>query len=353
MTIDIKSTAYMYFGILAALVLTFFTCWIAIKIAKRTDLIDMPGAASHKKHTRPTPLAGGIALMLSLLVMIGVLGLWRNQTALRVLLPTLIIFAMGLRDDYKGMSALAKLVGQIVAAVVLIAFGIYIQFLQVETFFINGQQPIFHWLSIGLTLFWLVGVTNAYNLVDSMDGLAAGLGAWSFSFFMLATYDSQQYDLSLLCAIMVGICIGLYYFNFHPARLFIGDSGAQTIGFLLAVVAILYTPVKTTAQTTSWFVPVLLVGVPIFDTTLVFFSRVRRGKPFYTGSCDHTYHRLVAFGMESSQAVLSMHLAALSLDCLAFIAVAQQPLGANLILAAIVVIAIVGLFLFDNKKWWQ
>lgn len=342
----------MYFGILAALGLTFLTSWVAIKIAKRTGLIDMPGAASHKKHTRPTPLAGGIALILSLAVMVVVFGLWRNHTLLKLLLPAFIIFVMGLWDDFRGMSAPAKLVGQIVAAVLLIAFGVYIQFLQVESFFFSGQQPIFRWLSIGLTLFWLVGVTNAYNLVDSMDGLAAGLSAWSFAFFMLATFDSQQYDLSLLCAIMVGICIGLYYFNSNPARLFIGDSGAQTIGFLLAVVAILYTPVKTTAQSTSWFVPVLLVGVPIFDTTLVFFSRIRRRKPFYTGSCDHTYHRLVAFGMEPSQAVLSMHLTALMLDCLAFIAVAQPPLGANLILIAIVVIMIAGLFLFDNRKWW-
>jgi UDP-GlcNAc:undecaprenyl-phosphate GlcNAc-1-phosphate transferase len=250
------------------------------------------------------------------------------------------------------MSAPVKAIGQLAATVMLILFGIYIQFLQVPSFFLSGSQPIFLWLNIGLTVLWIMGVTNAYNLVDSMDGLAAGLGGWAFAFFMLATYDSKQYDLSLFCALLLGICIVLYYFNSTPARLFIGDSGAQTIGFLLAVVAILYTPGKATAQSTSWFVPILLVGIPIFDTTLVFFSRIRRRKPFYTGNCDHTYHRLVAFGMHPNRAVQSMHMAALILDCLAFVAVAQSPLKANAILVGIVIVGIVGILLFDYKKWW-
>jgi UDP-GlcNAc:undecaprenyl-phosphate/decaprenyl-phosphate GlcNAc-1-phosphate transferase len=352
MFFNVSNTAYMYICILVAILITFLTGWVAIKIARRVNLIDIPGAASHKKHSHPTPLAGGMALAFSLFVLSLIFGIWRNHELGLLLIPTAIIFGMGLWDDARGMSAPIKALGQLVATLLLILLGIYIQFLQVPSFFLSGSQPIFHWMNIGLTVFWIIGVTNAYNLVDSMDGLSAGLGAWAFAFFMLATYDSQQHDLSLFCAAMLGICITLYYFNSTPARLFIGDSGAQTIGFLLAVVAILYTPVKTTAQSTSWFVPILLVGVPIFDTTLVFFSRIRRRKPFYTGNCDHTYHRLVAFGMHPNRAVQTMHMAALALDCLAFVAVAQNPFRANIILIGILVVGVVGLFLIDLKKWW-
>jgi UDP-GlcNAc:undecaprenyl-phosphate GlcNAc-1-phosphate transferase len=202
-----------------------------------------------------------------------------------------------------------------------------------------------------LTLLWIVGVTNAFNLVDSMDGLSVGLSAWAFAFFTLAMLDSQQHELSLLSAVLLGICIGLYFYNATPARLFLGDAGAQGLGLLLATIAILYTPLET-YQTSTWFVPILLVGVPIFDTSLVFFSRLRRGKRFYQGSMDHTFHRLVANGFEPGRAVLAMHLAALCLECAAFVAVSLPPLQSNLVfLACLLAGAGWMIYLDDSKRW--
>jgi UDP-GlcNAc:undecaprenyl-phosphate GlcNAc-1-phosphate transferase len=268
-----------------------------------------------------------------------------------LLLPTLVIFIFGLWDDAKGLPALTKLAGQVAAVLLMMALGIHIRIFESPRFFIGGQSLVFQLLDWGLTLFWMIGITNAFNLVDSMDGLAVGLSGWSFAFFMLATLDTRQEGLSIMSALMVGICLALYYYNGSPAKLFLGDSGAQTFGFLLAAIAILYTPTET-AQTSSWFVPILLLGVPIFDTTLVFFSRIRRGKYFYQAGTDHTYHRLVALGMAPPRAVLTMHMAALLLQCVAFVAVTLQPLWANLIFAAALAVGLFAVLFLDHPGRW-
>jgi len=155
----------------------------------------------------------------------------------------------------------------------------------------------------------------------------------------------------MFSAILAGISLGLVYYNRSPARLFLGDSGAQTIGFLLAAVSILYAPHEY-PQTTSWFIPILVLGVPIFDTTLVVLSRVRRGHPFYIGRLDHTYHRLVVLGMDPNRAVMSIHLAAVILECLAFFAVGLTTAGANSMFALCLLVGAAGILWLDNRRRW-
>jgi UDP-GlcNAc:undecaprenyl-phosphate GlcNAc-1-phosphate transferase len=151
-----------------------------------------------------------------------------------------------------------------------------------------------------------------------------------------------------LLTLLLGVCAGLFFYNLTPARLFIGDSGAQTIGFLLAVVAILYTP-ENYPQASSWFLPILVLGVPIFDTCLVVFSRLRRREPFYHAGRNHTYHRLVALGLSSTHSVAVMHIAAIVLGCLAFIALNLLPVWANL-LFGLTLLASFGIFIFLERK---
>jgi UDP-GlcNAc:undecaprenyl-phosphate GlcNAc-1-phosphate transferase len=349
MEFNLSSTVFMFEAILGGLGLTLLTGWIGIRLARRAGLLDYPGAAPHKQHSVPMPLAGGIALALSLAILFTVTGGWANPDLRRAILPTVIIFAMGLWDDLKGMRALAKLSVQVAAAVILIASGIYIQIFETETFFVGGHGALYLWIDYALTIIWVVGVTNAFNLVDSMDGLGTGLSAWAFGFFMLATYYSGQTALSLVCALILGICIALYFYNAPPAKLFLGDSGDQTLGFLMAVMAILYSPLDA-LQSSSWFVPILLVGVPVFDTALVFISRLRRGLPFYQAGTDHTYHRLVALGLDANRAVLVMHFTALVLECLAFVAVSLPPLQANGVFAACLLAGLAFILILDGRK---
>jgi UDP-GlcNAc:undecaprenyl-phosphate GlcNAc-1-phosphate transferase len=348
----ISSTTYMFQAIFAGVLLALLTGWLGIKIAKRLGLMDMPGSDARKQHKFPTPLAGGIGLVIALVVLMFSTGLWMNGEIRNLLLPPAIIFAFGILDDARGLSAPIKLLGQITATILLILSGVRIQIFESSTFFIGGNEQIFVILDWALTIFWLVGVTNALNLVDSMDGLSIGLSAWAFGFFMLATFNSQQFVLSILSAMLLGLCIGLGFYNTSPARLFLGDAGALLLGYFLAVIAILYTPVAA-GQTSSWFVPILLVGVPIFDTTLVTVSRLRRGLPFYIGRGDHTYHRLVSLGLEPGRAVMSMHLAALLLECIAFIAISLPVVTSNLIFCGCILLGLVGVLLLDSKKRWQ
>ncbi|MCC6146722.1 MAG: undecaprenyl/decaprenyl-phosphate alpha-N-acetylglucosaminyl 1-phosphate transferase [Anaerolineaceae bacterium] len=349
MTSYVTSTAYMFENLLLGLVLTFISSWFAIRLARRVGLIDVPGRAAHKLHQNPIPLAGGIALVLSISILIAVSGLWREPQIGVMLLAALLIFTLGLVDDAYSLRPILKLVGQCAAAILLILVGVYIQIFETASFFFSGSGVFFVWLGRILTILWIVGITNAFNLVDSMDGLAVGLGGWAFAFFMLATFDSQQLSLSALSALFLGACIAVYYYNKSPARLFLGDSGAQTLGFVLAAIAILYTPLEK-YQNSSWFVPVLLLGVPIFDTSLVFISRLRRGKPVYQANRDHTYHRLVALGYDSDRAVFLMHLAGLVLECLAFAAVSVDPLYANLIFAGCLLAGLLLLVFLEHPK---
>ena len=129
----------------------------------------------------------------------------------------------------------------------------------------------------------MVGVTNAYNFVDSMDGLAVGLAALTSAFFLLITLASQQDQISIFSTIMLGACLGVFYYNAPPARIFLGDSGAQLLGFILGALAIVYNPIGF-SRLASWYIPILLMGVPIFDATLVVLSRLRRGKPVHAGA---------------------------------------------------------------------
>lgn len=339
----------LYLAIVCAMLATVFTGWLGIRIARRANLIDMPGAAPHKKHNAPTPLAGGIILMLSLLLLVPAFGLYQTRSFLGTLLGAVIIFIFGLSDDLKIMRPLPKLAGQILALGVLIFSGNYILIFENPSFAFSGTTWPYQAVDLALTALWVIGVTNAFNLIDSMDGLCVGVSGLGFGFFILGGLTSNQPELALFSALLVGVCLVILFLNTKPSRIFLGDSGAQTFGFLIATFAILYNP-QAKQQLSSWFLPILLASVPIFDTTLVFFSRLRRGKPFYQSGCDHTYHRLVALGMEPSHAVMAMVMTALFIDCVAFVALELPALPANLIFSACLVAYAVAYLVLDSPR---
>jgi UDP-GlcNAc:undecaprenyl-phosphate GlcNAc-1-phosphate transferase len=310
----------------------------AIKAAVRFQLIDEPNSSPHKVHQRPVPKAGGLAIGLTILFINLVSGNLQSDAIRAILLASVIVFLFGLWDDLHRLSPRWQLMGQILATVILISQGVYIRML--------GNLIV---LNIIFTLIWTVGITNAFNFVDSMDGLATGLAAVASAFFMLVTVDAGQSSLSLVSAAILGSSIGMLYFNSLPARTFLGDSGAQMLGFLLASLGIAYTP-PGLPQPSSWFVPILLLSIPIFDTSLVVFSRLRQRKAFYQAGLDHTYHRLVNLGWPPSRAVLTMHLAAIVSGCLAFIALPLPPVLANLIFLAALLIGLIILFWLAKKE---
>jgi UDP-GlcNAc:undecaprenyl-phosphate GlcNAc-1-phosphate transferase len=314
--------------LVVALIVGVLAGFIAVPLCKSMGLIDHPGAAPHKQHARPTPLAGGLVIGISLLILIPLYPGLLSGKMLWAVIAAVIILIFGIWDDMRGLSAGIKFTGQFLAAGIAIFGGIRIDILTEAS--LPGGPLLVETLNIGLTFFWLVGITNAFNLIDSMDGIVAGLSTLASAFFIFVTSASGQPGLTMWAATLTGISLALYFWNMPPARYFLGDSGAQTLGFLLAILALLYNP-TTLVQGSSWFAPILILGVPIFDTSLVVFSRLRRHLPPFEGNRDHTYHRLTKCGLNSSRAVSLLHIIALALDSLALFAMAQRPIVANII----------------------
>ncbi len=309
---------------------------VGIRLALHYHFVDEPFSAPHKTHQNPMPKVGGIVIALVVAAMNLLSGSLFTPEVHAILLPCAIIVLFGLWDDMRGLAAHWKLAGQVLATAILIWQGTYIHMF---------GQPVTNY---AMTFLWVVGITNAFNFVDSMDGLAIGLAALASAFFMLVTVDTAQVSLVYLSSILLGASVGMLYFNAMPARTFLGDSGAQFLGFTLSALAIAYTP-PGRPQPSSWFVPILLLSVPIFDATLVVISRLRRKVPIYQAGQDHTYHRLVHLGMHPSRAVITMHLASILTACLAFMALELPPLGANAIFALVVLCGLVALVWLEQK----
>ena len=352
MVFNLSSISFIFEAILLAFLLVASMAWVSLPVSRRLGLLDVPLSAPHKLHAQPTPLAGGLALIAGLTLASWILGLFANTGVVAIFLGGIFVFVFGLWDDLRVIAPAIKFIGQLLAVIVLIQLGVRIQIFESPEFFLSGDGPLYVYLDWILTLLWVVGITNAFNFVDSMDGLAIGLAGMAAAFFMLVTLDSGQPYLSRLSALLLGACIGIYIFNSHPAQLFLGDSGAQTLGFILAVLAIDYRP-QGANQSSSWLVPILVLGVPIFDATLVVLSRLRRGRAVYTAARDHTYHRLITLGWDSNRAVLAMQVASLLLGCLAFVILTRPPLLANGIFAGILLLGILAIAYLDSKKRWQ
>lgn len=320
----------------------------AMLFAKSIKLIDIPDSAPHKTHAHPTPLAGGLLIVSTLAVMILIFYHWLNRELIVVLTGALIIFVFGLWDDLRGLSAGPKLLGQLIATAILISADVQVYFATILSDAGYISPLIAQLLNIAITLFWLLGITNALNMIDSMDGIVAGLGVIAFICFMGAAKLAGQANLAFWAAILLGISTGLYYWNNLAGKFFLGDSGAQTIGFLLASFGILYNPLNRNPES-SWIVPIMLLGVPIFDTSLVVLSRLRRAQRVGSGRRDHTYHRLSALGISPRSAVLLVHLTALIISGLAFLTL-YLPAWLALTFFIITIISGILLLLWLEKK---
>lgn len=321
---------YVMLILLASIILSVILSWFSLKIAPDVGLMDIPGSADHKNHTSSVPLTGGVVLIDTMIVMMLITGLWKTPDVWAILVAGLTIGVFGLLDDFIHLSPTKKLIGQLVGSVILIYLGVQVNIFDSPEFFYRTESTLDMWLNLGFTVLWLVTLTNAFNFIDSSDGLAVGLSGLSAAFFLVISLATGQTTLIFFCAILLGICIGLYFFNSHPASLFLGDSGAQTLGFLMAAVAIIYNP-NTGIQSSTWFVPILIFYVPLFDLMLVVISRLRRNKRIHKASRDHTYHRLADRGIPIHHSVLIMHGVSLIMSMVGYLCLNLPVLFANIV----------------------
>ena len=333
---------------LISLLISTMLSWISIKIAPNIGLMDIPGSADHKNHKKPIPLTGGLVLISIIIIMVYYTELWKSPKIFGVLVSGVFIAIFGLIDDFLNLSPIKKLSGQILGSAFLIYFGIQINFFSSPEFFYHTESKLDFWLNILFTVFWITTITNAFNFIDSFDGLAVGLSILSTVFFLFISTITGQVDILNLCSIILGACIALYFFNTYPARLFLGDSGAQTLGFLLGAIAIIFDP-NTGNQSSTWFVPILFFYVPLFDLVLVIVSRFRRKKNIFKASRDHTFHRLAQMGFPIQRAVLLLHGISLTMSMVGYLCLNLNSFYANLIFILTLLFGILALKKLDKN----
>jgi UDP-GlcNAc:undecaprenyl-phosphate GlcNAc-1-phosphate transferase len=302
----------------SALVLAVGVTPLMRRLALRTGTVDRPNA--RKIHVDPVPLLGGAAIYVTFIVILIFFGseIYISQVVGIFVGATLMSF-MGVVDDRWGLGSYVKLAGQLAAASILIVTDVRISLFN-------------NWLDIVLTVVWVVGITNALNLLDNMDGLAGGIAMIAATFFTLLAAMSGQYFVGALAAATAGACAGFLIYNWNPAHIFMGDAGSLFLGFLLAAIAIkLRFPSNSSVVT--WMIPVLVLALPIFDTTLVLISRLRRGKnPLTTPGKDHISHRLAFLLGSRREAVLVCYLIAGAVG-LAAVFVSQAAFGEAFVVA--------------------
>lgn len=281
---------------LAALGVAYTGTPLAQRAALAFGFVKQPGA--RHIHSSPIPLLGGAAMYVGFVV--ALLAFNSNarvefQQLAGILIGAAIVALFGLWDDRHSLRAIVKLIGEFLAASVIVWSGIRVELL---------HQPV---LNLVMTFAWLVGISNALNFLDNMDGLAGGTAAIASAFFFLLAASNGQVLVASLSAALFGACLGFLRYNFSQARIFMGDAGSLFLGMVLAAVAI---KLRFENQAiVTWMIPVMVLGLPLFDTTLVTIARLRRGvNPFTTAGKDHTSHRLVERGFSRREAVLALYL---------------------------------------------
>ncbi len=276
-----------------------------IVLAAKTGAMDAPDA--RKVHKGPMPRIGGLAIycgfMAAILAMLNFAELTQEVAngVIGLLLGGTLIVIIGLIDDYKNLPAKVKLLGQILAACVVVYFDVRIDVIT-DPF---GDYLYLEYLAAPATVFWIVGLTNTVNLIDGLDGLAAGVSTIASVTIMLVALQEDVMIVALFTAALAGAALGFLRYNFNPAKIFMGDTGSMFLGFILAGISVIGA-VKCTA-TIALIVPILALGLPIMDTTFAIIRRYRGGVPIFKPDKGHLHHRLLDLGFSQRQAVLLMY----------------------------------------------
>jgi UDP-GlcNAc:undecaprenyl-phosphate/decaprenyl-phosphate GlcNAc-1-phosphate transferase len=330
----------------AAFTVCFAVLWLLLRSPAGARMVAVP--SSERWHDQPTPLFGGVGIFAGFVAGLG-LALatgaveWSGELG-GIVAGVTIVFVAGLIDDVRGLSPLAKLAAQITAAVVVLASGLNVE--------IVGNDV----LAWAIGLLWLVGITNAFNLLDNMDGLAATLAIVSCAYFAIDAVTEHENDTVLALALALGLaCAGFLPFNLRPRRgaaVFMGDSGSLVLGFGLASLALAasWTVAGTTAATI--LLPLLVLAIPILDTTLVTIARLVEKRPVTQGGRDHTSHRLVYYGLSETKAVLLLAIvsSAIGATALAYNVLDNGRLTAIGVLVTFVLLVQFGSFLSDLQE---
>lgn len=300
---------FQVLAFLLALALSFLLTPRVRKLATHLNVIAQPGG--RRIHGRPVPLWGGLAIYVGFVVavvLVSKLGsrwvpdLRLDTRMFGILVAGAIVATIGMIDDLKEMSAALQALAILAAAIILMGFGIKIEFISIP---FQGGMVWLSWLAAPVTVFWVFGLTKTVDLMDGLDGLAAGIGAIAAGCLAFIAYHSAQPAVALMAAALSGACIGFLRFNFNPAKIFMGTTGSQFIGFTLAALSIVGAFKVAVAAAVA--LPILVFGVPIFDAIFVVWKRWKGRRPLHRPDHSHLHYRLMQRGFSHKQAVLLIY----------------------------------------------
>jgi UDP-GlcNAc:undecaprenyl-phosphate GlcNAc-1-phosphate transferase len=292
------------FALAAALIVSFAVTPLVRMLAKKVGAMDDPKRDDRRMHKEPMPRLGGLAIFAGFMAAFLVFGAGEmDRTVAGILIGAVLIVVVGAIDDMLTLPWWIKLSGQLAAAAIPVVYGLRAD---IFTNPISGDPVTFGFISIPITILWIIGITNAVNLIDGLDGLAAGVsGIASFSMLVIALATGNP-AAALLTAALTGGCLGFLPYNFNPARLIMGDCGALFLGYILSCASIL--GLFKFYAVISFAVPFLILGLPIFDTAAAFFRRLAKGQnPLSTADRGHVHHRLIDMGFSQKQAVAILY----------------------------------------------
>lgn len=285
-----------------SMAISLFMTPIARKIAVKVGAIDIP-KDERRVHKKPMPLMGGLAIYISIIVA-SLIYLPVDKTLVSIIVGGTLIFISGVIDDIKGLSPRVKLIFQIVAAIILIFGDVKIDAIT-NPFTKTSNLVELNGFSIPITIFWVVGITNTLNLIDGLDGLAAGVAMIASLSFLFVANKFNYLPVTIMSSIVGGSCLGFLPYNFNPAKIFMGDTGALFLGFMLAALSI--EGVMKSVATIAVVVPIIILGVPIFDTTFAIFRRLLNGRSIAEADKGHLHHRLLKMGFSQKKTVLILY----------------------------------------------
>lgn len=318
---------------------------LAIKIAKKFEIFDYPD--KRKIHLFPIPRSGGLAIFLAFTISI-VRNLQISQEILGLLIGGFLIFILGFLDDIKPLSATLRFIAQITASLVVISMGVVLTVLP--------KIPFEKFFEVIITIIWIIGISNAINMLDGVDGLAAGLVLLCSIFFLSITLPTEQKFVSYIATALAGCCAGFLIFNWHPAKIFLGDGGSTLIGYLIASVAVMGTWAENN-PTVAISTPLIILSIPIFDMIYTTISRIKNKQVKtmrqwleYVGK-DHFHHRLINIGYRDWQSVIFILILNLIL-CLPVLVLRQTgSFGSTVLLIQtfLIFVIIISLMLIGRK----
>lgn len=318
----------IYVSLIVAFISSILLTPLVKRLAFKIGAVDAPNY--RKVHSRIMPRLGGLAIYLSFLIGLVILRPESEYTLAIVLAATVIIIT-GILDDMYEISAKAKMLGQLVAAFIIVFFGgIQIEMINLPF----GGIMDFGYLSIPLTILWIVGITNAINLIDGLDGLAAGVSTIALVTIAIMAIIVPNPLVLALAALLAFSTLGFLFFNFHPAKIFMGDTGALFLGFMIAVFSLLGFKNITVV---SFIIPVIMLGVPISDTFFAIVRRVRNKQKWSDPDKSHLHHRLLDIGFSHKQTVLIIYGIAAMFGLFAIIFSMAKIWGAILLVTVILV----------------